>query len=121
WATWCGPCKRSFPHLQKVYDAHKGKDDVAIYAVNTWERVKGREREKAVREFLAENNYTFPVLLDTDVVDQYGVEGIPTRFVIDRKGNIQFKSIGFEGGEKMITEMNLQLEMLLSDDFYTAK
>ncbi len=121
WATWCGPCKRSFPHLQKVYDAHKGKDDVAIYAVNTWERVKGKEREKAVREFLAENNYTFPVLLDTDVVDQYGVEGIPTRFVIDRKGNIQFKSIGFEGGEKMITEMNLQLEMLLSDDFYTAK
>jgi len=116
WATWCGPCKRSFPYLQKIYDGHKENGDIAIFAVNTWERVREEDREATVRKFIAENSYTFPVLLDTDLVEQYGVEGIPTKFVIDRKGFIQFKSIGFEGGDKMMDEMNLQFEMLLADD-----
>ncbi|MGB5875161.1 MAG: redoxin domain-containing protein [Bacteroidota bacterium] len=116
WATWCGPCKRSFPYLQKIYDAHNGNDEIAIFAVNTWERVKAEDREATVKKFISENKYTFPVLLDTDVVEEYGVEGIPTKFVIDRNGIIQFKSIGFEGGDKMMVEMDLQFEMLLGDD-----
>jgi thiol-disulfide isomerase/thioredoxin len=119
WATWCGPCKRSFPYLQKIYEIYeryKANDQIAILAVNTWERVKKEDREATVKKFITENKYTFPVLLDTDVVSQYGVEGIPTKFVIDREGMIQFKSIGFEGGDKMMVEMDLQFEMLLSDD-----
>jgi hypothetical protein len=53
------------------------------------------------------------VLFDESAVEQYGVEGIPTRFIIDQEGVIRFKSIGFEGGEKMLTQMDLQLELLL--------
>jgi peroxiredoxin len=78
--------------------------------------VKAEDREATVKKFISENKYTFPVLLDTDVVEKYGVEGIPTKFVIDRNGIIQFKSIGFEGGDKMMVEMDLQFEMLLGDD-----
>ena len=119
WATWCGPCKASFPYLQKVYEKYKANPNVVILAVNTWENVSGKEREDLVKKFMAENKYTFPVLYDQGFVEKYEVEGIPTKFVIDKKGMIQFKSIGFLGGEKMIEEMTMQLEMLLDDKFYS--
>jgi len=120
WATWCGPCKASFPYLQKVYDQYKNNDKVVILALNTWERETGAEREALVKKFIEENKYTFPVLYDENFVEKYGVEGIPTKFIIDREGKIQFKSVGFSAGQEMIDEMTLEIDMLLSDDFYST-
>jgi len=121
WATWCGPCTASFPFLQQVYEKYKANPNVVILTLNTWERVTGAEREALVRKFMEENKYTFPVLYDEGFVEKYGVEGIPTKFIIDKKGMIQFKSIGFMGGPKMIDEMTLQIEMLLDDNFYSSR
>jgi len=121
WATWCGPCKMSFPFLQKVYDRY-GKDPrVAIFAINTWERVKGAEREATVKKFLADNKYTFPVLYDDTSVEKYGVEGIPTKFMIDQKGIIRFKSVGFDSGDKMLAEIDTQLAVLLGPSVADSK
>ena len=122
WATWCGPCKSSFPVLQKVYEKYAGNKDIVILAVNTWENEKGDERIKNVRKFIDENKYTFRVLLDSDerdnaVVTQFGVSGIPTKFIIDRDGKIQFKTVGFMGEKAMMDEMDAQFEMLLNDDY----
>ncbi len=121
WATWCGPCRASFPFLQKVYETYKANPRVAIFAVNTWEKEGGQERIASVKRFLRENKYTFPVLFDTDIVDAYGVQGIPTKFVIDTDGMIQFKSIGFDGGDQMVNEMTAQIEMLLAEGSAAAK
>jgi len=120
WATWCGPCTASFPFLQQVYEKYKANPNVVILTLNTWERVTGAEREALVKKFMEENKYTFPVLYDEGFVEKYGVEGIPTKFIIDKKGMIQFKSIGFMGGPKMIDEMTMQIEMLLDDNFYSS-
>ncbi|MGC8897707.1 MAG: redoxin domain-containing protein [Bacteroidota bacterium] len=120
WATWCGPCKASLPYLQKVYNQYKNNNRVVILALNTWERQTGAEREALVKKFVEENKYTFPVLLDENFVEKYGVEGIPTKFVIDRKGKIQFKGVGFSGGQEMMDELTLEIDMLLSDDFYSS-
>jgi len=119
WATWCGPCKASFPYLQQVYNKYKDNPKVVILAVNTWENVSGKEKEDLVKKFMADNKYTFPVLYDEGFVEKYGVDGIPTKFVIDKKGMIQFKTIGFTG-EKMVEEMIMQFEMLLDDNFYSS-
>lgn len=113
WATWCGPCKMSFPFLQKAYEKYRKDPRVAIFAINTWEREKGAAREATVKKFLADNKYTFPVLYDEGSVEKYGVEGIPTKFMIDQQGIIRFKSVGFDGGEKMLAEIDAQLEMLI--------
>ena len=118
WATWCGPCKYSFPYLQKVYDKYKGNDRVMILTMDTWENVAGKERESLVRKFIDENKYTFPVLFDEGFVEKYGVEGIPTKFVIDRNGTIQFKKIGAEG-EEMLKNLSAQIDLLLSEEFYS--
>ncbi|OGU69581.1 MAG: hypothetical protein A3H45_08005 [Ignavibacteria bacterium RIFCSPLOWO2_02_FULL_55_14] len=115
WATWCGPCISSFPYLQKVYDKYKVDPNIVILAVNTWERVKEEEREGVVRKFIQDNKYTFPVVFDKDVVSRYEVEGIPTKFIIDKSGRVRFKDVGFLGGEEMMAKMDLQFEMLLKE------
>ena len=112
WATWCGPCIQSFPYLQKMYDKYKNDGDIVILAVNTWESKTGQDLEDHVRDFMTKNQYTFPVVFDQGFVDKYGVEGIPTKFIIDQKGMIQFKDIGFGGGEEMMQKMDMQFEML---------
>ncbi len=115
WATWCGPCKMSFPTLQKVYEKYASNDKVKILALDTWERVGGQDRIDLVKKFIAENKYTFPVLYDQDAVDRYGVDGIPTKFIIDKNGNIAFKSVGFYGENEMMSELTAQIETLLAE------
>ena len=116
WATWCGPCKVSFPALQKIQDKYKDNPNILILALDTWQRERTvEEKEKVVKDFIAENNYTFKVLFDTDdIVTKYGVTGIPTKFVIDKEGMMQFKSVGFAGDQKMIADLEAQFEILLN-------
>ena len=115
WATWCGPCKMSFPFLQQVYERYQKNPNVLILALNTWEREQGPQREQVVRRFIKENNYSFPVLFDANYVEKYGVTGIPTKFIIDKQGQIAFQSIGFNGGEEMIQEMTAEIDLLLAE------
>ncbi|MEP0823805.1 MAG: TlpA family protein disulfide reductase [Ignavibacterium sp.] len=121
WATWCGPCLSSFPTLQKIYDKYKGHPSIAILAVNTWENLKGEEMKQHVRKFMEENKYTFPVVFDEGMVEKYGVEGIPTKFVIDQNGIIRFKDLGFAGADAMEARMEQQFEFLLSENVSERK
>jgi len=121
WATWCGPCQASFPFLQKVYEKYKDNPDVVILAMDTWERVKADAREGVVRKFIENHGYTFPVVFDDNEVEKYGVEGIPTKFLIDKKGMIQFKDVGFYTGEEMVDALEIAFDILLSDEFYSSR
>jgi thiol-disulfide isomerase/thioredoxin len=122
WATWCGPCKMSFPFLQKVYEKYQANENVVFLVVNTWERQKDYDAQVAnAKKFIEENKYTFPVLIDEkkddqyDVVGRYDVEGIPTKFILDKKGNIAWKTVGFDNGQAMIDEMTEEIDFLLSE------
>jgi thiol-disulfide isomerase/thioredoxin len=110
WATWCGPCKASFPSLQQVYNKYKENPNVKILTMNTWENVTGKEREELVKKFIEENKYSFTVLYDEGFVEKYGVEGIPTQFIIDKNGRIRFKSLGADSKEEMIAKIDLLLQ-----------
>ncbi|MBC7350499.1 MAG: redoxin domain-containing protein [Candidatus Aminicenantes bacterium] len=112
WATWCGPCLGSFPGMKKLVEEYQKDSSVAFVFINTWQ--DEANKDQVVKEFLEKNQYPFYVLMDTEdkVVADYGVSGIPTKFVIDPKGKIRFKSIGFEGdSEKMIKEIKLMIEL----------
>jgi hypothetical protein len=54
-------------------------------------------------------------------MEKYGVDGIPTKFLLDKNGKIQYKSIGFGGGQKMMDEMTIAIDTLLGDEFYSKK
>lgn len=104
WATWCGPCKASFPGMQIAVNRYKSDADVVFLFVNTWE--KATDKVKNAQEFIDGKNYSFQVLMDSEdkVVGAFGVSGIPTKFVIDRQGKIRFKAIGFDGGDQALAD-----------------
>ncbi|MBC9932007.1 TlpA disulfide reductase family protein [Chitinophaga qingshengii] len=105
WATWCGPCKASFPAMKKAMEKYKNDPNVKFLFVHTWE--KEEQAIASAKKFVTSNNYPFEVLMDlkdpetglNKVVDSYKVTGIPTKFVIDGKGNIRFRFTGFSGGD----------------------
>ncbi len=113
WATWCGPCLASFPGMQQAVEKFRDDSQVEFLFVNTWER--GDDVQQRVADFIREKNYPFHVLLDSknEVVTAYGVEGIPTKFVIDKNGKIRFKSVGFGGdANQMVDELSMMIEMV---------
>jgi thiol-disulfide isomerase/thioredoxin len=110
WATWCDPCIESFPALQKIYSKYKDNSNVAILAINTWEKKTGKESEDLVKTFILNNKYAFRVLYDEGFVDKYKVDGIPTKF--------RFRTVGFDGEQETITKTSAEIDLLLSDAFY---
>ena len=112
WATWCGPCKASFPGMQKMVSKFKDNNNVKFIFIDTWEREENKEKNAA--DFIADNKYSFHVLMDNEnkVVEQFKVDGIPTKFVIDKDGLIRFKSVGFDGSDdKLISELTAMIDM----------
>lgn len=112
WATWCGPCKASFPGMQMAVNQYKNDPDVAFVFIDSWE--KGTDKAKNAADFIASKGYTFNVLLDNDdkVISSYGVSGIPTKYVLDRNGKIRFKAVGFEGSDEgLAEELGLMIEV----------
>ncbi|MBZ4036995.1 TlpA family protein disulfide reductase [Flavobacterium sp. 17A] len=89
WATWCGPCKASFPKMQNLVTKYKGKD-VAFLFINTWENGKEEDIFKKVSSYIVDKKFDFNVVFDSkaEVVTNYKVNGIPTRVVIDKNGTI---------------------------------
>ena len=82
WATWCGPCRKEMPHLQRLHEEFS-EDRFALIGVVD-------EKPEEVRQFLAEREITYPSLFDKqhDVFHLYGVTGIPMTVVIDTDGKI---------------------------------
>jgi thiol-disulfide isomerase/thioredoxin len=116
WATWCGPCIASMPAMNTVQGKLKTRDDVAFVFVDTWQTETDKKQNAA--DFLKKNNYPFHVLLDNDdkVVSDFKVNGIPTKFIIDKTGNIRFKSVGFGGNDDaLIDEVAMMVEMAAVD------
>ena len=83
WATWCGPCRSEMPSMQVLYDTYKEKG-LEILAVNSG------EKSDQVLAFMKSNKLSFPAALDTDgkVSNIYGIQAIPTSYLIDRDGYI---------------------------------
>ena len=119
WATWCVPCKRSFPAMQMAVNRYKNDPNVKFLFIHTWERGPIDPAVDA-KKYISDSRYTFEVLVDrknpetgiNKVVTDYKVSGIPAKFVIDGKGNIRFKLSGFsEGDEAAVEEISAMIEM----------
>ena len=92
WATWCGPCKQELPSAQALYEKLKSKGFL-IVAVDVM------EEKKTVSAFVRANRMTFPVLLDADgrVGGEYDARSIPTNYIVDRRGKILARIVGYDG------------------------
>lgn len=90
WATWCPPCKSEMPDIQALYEKYGGnEEDLVVLGV----AAPGVGREGSaedVKQFLTDNGYTFPVVMDEGgaVNMTYGIRAYPTTWMIDKDGNI---------------------------------
>jgi thiol-disulfide isomerase/thioredoxin len=118
WATWCGPCKASFPGMQMAVDKYKDNPNVKFLFVDCWETDTSYTAN--AKKFITGKKYTFHVLIDekggdgrqSKVVSSYGVDGIPTKFIIDGNGNIRFKYVGYTGTpEGVLKEVSNMIDL----------
>ena len=105
WATWCVPCRESFPAVKLAMDKYKDNDDVKFLFIDT--REVGKDYKTLVEKFLKDTGYSFEVLFDEHSKDgkmnkyylKYVMPGIPTKIFIDRQGIVRAKAIGFQPGQ----------------------
>lgn len=90
WATWCAPCVRSMPHIQKVHEDYKDQG-LVVLGINN-------ESPEKPRSFMKKNGYTFTVLTDpgSKVARAYGVRGIPTTYIVDPQGYVVTHTVGYK-------------------------
>ncbi|MDO8550132.1 MAG: TlpA disulfide reductase family protein [Ignavibacteria bacterium] len=113
WATWCGPCLQSFPGMKKAVEKYSDNENVKFLFVNSWERVE--DKKNNAKDFIKKNNYPFHILIDYDnkVIGDFGVSGIPTKFIIDKTGSIRFMSVGFSGNvDQLADEISVMIDLL---------
>jgi thiol-disulfide isomerase/thioredoxin len=106
WATWCGPCIFSFPTMQKLVDKYKDDNSIKFIFINTQDYDETINAQ--VKEFLAEDNYQFYVLLDdkySQTFEDYALSGIPTKIFIDKTGKIRYSYVGWRGSEDIEMKM----------------
>ena len=91
WASWCGPCRTSLPLLNKLRAELKRKG-FEVIAVNLDENLDD------AKKFLKRFPVDYPVLLDPKgrLPKKYDLPGMPTSYLIDRKGRIQKIHVGFK-------------------------
>jgi len=105
WATWCGPCKKSFPSMNKALKKYQDDPNVMFLFVHTFERNEAPLND--AQEYLSKNEYDFPLYMDyknektklNPMAAAFQVNAIPTKIIIDPLGNIRFRIMGFSGGE----------------------
>jgi thiol-disulfide isomerase/thioredoxin len=113
WATWCGPCKASFPGMQTALNKYKDDKDVVFLFIDTRENKKPAKMKEDAAQFIKDNKYAFNVVLDDkdQTIGDYKVEGIPTKFIIDKSGLVRYTSIGFGGDtDELVEELSLMIE-----------
>lgn len=97
WATFCGPCKKSFPKYQALVEQFGG--EVNVLAVSVDEPDTGKD---AILEFAKTTGVKFAVVWDKEqkAVKLYSPPTMPTSFVIDKEGVVRFVHSGYKDGEE---------------------
>lgn len=101
WASWCVPCRKSFPWLNEL--AKKYPEDLVIVGINV-----DNERTAAMK-FLEKYPASFPLVFDPKGVlaKEYKLEGMPSSVILDRDGKVAHRHVGFRAEKKAEYEKTL--------------
>ena len=90
WATWCGPCEREMPLLQRVFDEYRAK---GLRLVGVSIDISGMEPE--IRRFIKQYRITFDIIHDAEgrIKRDYMTTGVPESFIVGKDGVIRYKQI----------------------------
>jgi cytochrome c biogenesis protein CcmG, thiol:disulfide interchange protein DsbE len=93
WATWCGPCKQSFPKLEELAKQNAGKVQVVGISVD--------DKSDGVADFAKSNGATFPIGWDDghSIANRWKVDSMPTTYILDSSGTVRYIHAGYHDGE----------------------
>ncbi len=93
WATWCPPCRAEIPGFVRLFEKYREKG-LLIVGISL---DRGGNAESVVRNFMKEYNVNYPIMMgNEEVVKKFGgIRAIPTTFIINKKGEIVEKIIGY--------------------------
>lgn len=102
WATWCQPCKQSFPAYQKLSE-RLGADLVVL-------GVSQDDDSKGIPAFRSETGAKFPLLWDDgkSVAKSYDPPSMPTAFIVDQSGIVRFVHVGYHAGDEATLEREVR-------------
>ena len=108
WASWCGPCAKSFPFLNEMHQQLKGQG-LQIVGVNL------DENTDDAKVFLAKYPASFTVMADVSkqCAKDFAVKAMPSSYIIDRKGIVHHVHLGFRPGEAK--ELRVLVEKLIGE------
>jgi peroxiredoxin len=107
WATWCAPCHTETPEFVELYNEYRDQG-LLVLGVSIDEQGKS-----VVQPFVEKYNVTYPIIIDDgSIMEKYGpTMGIPTTYVIDKKGNLRY----FAVGPLTLKELTPRIEQLLEE------
>lgn len=103
WASWCKPCRQSFPFMNELHTRYN-KQGLVVIAINL------DEQKKQAALFLQKHPASFLIAYDIngETAKQYGLTVMPSSWIIDRKGNIISHTIGFKEADQAGIESTIQ-------------
>ncbi len=115
WASWCVPCKASFPGMKLAVERYQNDPDVAFFFVDTEEQ-SDKYKEMAI-QYIAGNNFPFHILFDNKaeggkvndevfsrICKAFTISGIPQKIFVDKNGNVRFISVGYKGSPSELSD-----------------
>ena len=118
WATWCPPCRNEMPEIQKLYEEF-GYNEGDLVVLGVAAPDVGREGDiDSVTAFLIENEYTFPIVMDSlgTFTYLYGIRAYPTTFMISKDGSIYGYVEGALTEDIMHSIVEQTMEAWISDE-----
>ena len=110
WATWCPPCRREMPSMERLYQKLNG-EDFTVVAVNQME--DGDHVFAYIGQLDVDPTFTILFDKDSKVSNSFSVKGLPTTYLIDKQGNIRYRAIG--GREFDHPEVEKQIMQLMQE------
>ncbi|MFK8026817.1 MAG: TlpA family protein disulfide reductase [Gammaproteobacteria bacterium] len=107
WASWCPPCLKSLPEFENLQTSFSGRDDVVVIAINL------DENPQDATDFINKINVTYKILADQSgqIPESFGVNAMPTSYVIDKSGVIRYVHSGYQSGD--VSKIKTEIEKLL--------
>ena len=95
WASWCGPCRFELPELSRIQPLYP---DVHFIAVNV-----DKDKNEA-QKFLSRVQFSLPIAWDNEALTlgEYSVISMPTMFLIDAQGTVQYVKVGYSQEKKLV-------------------